>query len=83
VNRKLLPAEGILKARRLFNVEYNVPCWVTNMLGGPPQGLTADEITCNQREKSLIARAINCTYSRVFRVTEVVEYKQHPENPAW
>jgi len=53
------------------------------LLGEASKGVAVDEITCNLRERRLLATGRNYLYAGFLCVNERIEYVQHPENPSW
>ncbi|EER12999.1 hypothetical protein, conserved [Perkinsus marinus ATCC 50983] len=74
---------GKLRVRRLFYLEHDLPSWVRMMYKRNMEGYAVEDVECDVRNKKLVAKGSNYTFSSFFRMQETITYEQHPENPEW
>jgi hypothetical protein len=69
--------------RRLFYLEYGMPNWMQKIFKVGMEGWAIEEVDCSRRERSLIAKGRNLTFSSFFQMEEEIKYSPHPDNPNW
>merc|ERR1712154_440213 len=74
---------GVLSVRRLFFLEFGLPYWVQKMFKTKMEGYAVEDVTCDIRNRKLVATGGNHTFSSFFKMEETISYEQHPECPHW
>ncbi|KAF4742610.1 Slowmo [Perkinsus olseni] len=74
---------GRLRVRRLFYLEYDLPSWVRMMYKRNMEGYAVEDVECDVRNRVLVAKGSNYTFSSFFRMQETITYQRHPDNPEW
>jgi hypothetical protein len=74
-------SETEFRLSRLFYLEYGIPSWIQKIMRKRMEGYANEEITCTLNPKMLRAVGRNITFSSIFQMEEVIEYKPDPNHP--
>jgi len=73
--------DGVLRSERLIQTQFNIPSWVTGMIGltNPNYSHEFSEVDRSKQEMTLKTVNLNCT--NFISVDEKLTYKPHPQDP--
>lgn len=70
----------VLFSHRLFGTLWNVPALVINILGFNELMYIHEMSECDTLSKTLTISAVNVSLRSLFKMSEVLQYKVHPED---
>jgi len=70
-----------LKSHRLFQTQWQVPGWISRVLGGNKVCFGSEHSTIDARERTLTLKSRNLTFSNMLSIDERLVYRPHPDNP--
>lgn len=74
LRREYDPSTGILRVERLITCRQAAPRWIVRLVGGTEDSYVREVSEVSLRDKSLILRSTNLTFSNIMSVQETVKY---------
>ncbi|KAI8870321.1 MSF1-domain-containing protein [Ramicandelaber brevisporus] len=75
INREIDPETGILRTERLIMCKQAAPWIVCKILGGEDKSYVLEYSEVDPKNRTLVARTTNLTFSDLMNVGETIEYK--------
>lgn len=79
VDRKV-DNRGILHSHRLLSTAWNLPGWVTRLIGMDKVAYASEHSEVDPKKKTFTLRTRNLTFCNYVTVDEVLVYSPHPED---
>ncbi|KAF4682105.1 Slowmo [Perkinsus olseni] len=81
IYRNIDKENQVLRVRRIFALDYQIPELVQKLLP-KMQGYAMEDTTVDLKNKKLTAVGHNCSFSKICRSREVITYEQDPDDPS-
>lgn len=80
IERRIDPGNGVLKTHRLLASQWQMPSYISKLLGGNKICYASEHSQIDLRTKELSLRSRNLTFNNIINVDEKLTYSIHSED---
>ncbi|ORY74862.1 PRELI-like family-domain-containing protein [Protomyces lactucae-debilis] len=81
LKREFDAEKGILRIERLITCRQGAPRWIVKLVGATEESYVREVSEINLKDRSLVLKSVNLTFSNIMSVQETVRYVPDAKNP--